>query len=44
MRGTEPWEEEVDKAMEIMERIAKKARPKEDAAELIRGLKDTRRS
>jgi len=34
--------EEVDKALEIMERIAKKAKPKEDAAEIIRRLRDTR--
>jgi len=44
MRGVESREEEVDEALETMERIAKKARPKEDAAELIRGLRDTRRS
>jgi len=41
MQGTRQWEE-VDGALSIMEKIAKKARPKEDAAEMIRRLRDRR--
>jgi len=36
------WEEEVDEALNVMDKIAKKARPKEDAAEMIRRLRDRR--
>jgi len=34
--------EEVDEALSVAERIAKKARPKEDAAEMIRRFRDAR--
>ena len=34
------WEEEIDEALKIMEKIAKKAKPREDAAELVRRFRD----
>jgi len=37
------WEEEIDEALKVMERIAEKARPREDAAELVRRFRDVRR-
>jgi len=37
------WEEEIDEALKVMERIAEKARPREDAAELVRRFRDMRR-
>jgi len=37
------WEEEVDEALKVMEKIAEKARPREDAAELVRRFRDARR-
>jgi len=37
------WEEEIDEALKIMKKIAEKARPSEDAAELVRKLRDVRR-
>lgn len=37
------WEEEIDEALKVMEKIAKKARPREDAAELVRRFRNARR-
>lgn len=37
------WEEEIDEALKVMERIAEKARPREDAAEFVRRFRDMRR-
>jgi len=42
MRGAETREEEVDETLETMEKIARKAKPKEHAEELIRRFRDAR--
>jgi len=36
------FERDVEEALEVMRRIANKARPKEDAAELIRKIRDNK--
>jgi len=33
----------IDEALKVMEKIAKKARPREDATELVRRFRDARR-